>query len=324
MSQIALFSADPSLAIPPAITTALENGAALALSLSGGKDSQAMLEVLVPWFRQRQYPGDLVIVHSDLGKAEWSQTPGFVAQLAAHYNLPLLIARRPAGDLVDRIEERMLKLAGSGKPFWPSSSNRYCTSDLKRGPINVVLRKLGNLVVSAEGVRASESPDRAAKPVCEIRTSITASSKKKEKDVQSMPPEQALAARLPKQRVALDWRPLHLFSTEQVWQTLGTSSLDLGQRRSLYRRGQHTAALDGWQSHPAYVFGNARLSCSMCVLATKNDLTNGANHHPAIYAKYLEMEQQSGKTFKSDLSLLSLPVTGEAARIKQHYLNQPT
>lgn len=82
----------------------------------------------------------MVIIHADLGRAEWIQTPAFVRHLSYVAGLPLVVVRRPQGDLVQEIQDRMVKLAGTDKPFWPSSAQRYCTSDQKRGQIDTFLR----------------------------------------------------------------------------------------------------------------------------------------------------------------------------------------
>jgi 3'-phosphoadenosine 5'-phosphosulfate sulfotransferase (PAPS reductase)/FAD synthetase len=331
------------LAVPAAIELALSQGAALAISLSGGKDSQALLMLLAPWFRQRGYGGQLFAIHADLGRAEWEQTPAFVQQLADNAGVPLVVVRRAKGDLVARIGERMQATAGTTAPgwpdaknryctshlksgpidqalrnpapYWPSSAQRFCTSDLKRGPIDTQLRQF-EVIISAEGVRADESPARAKKAEAELRQAITA------KSLRELSPEAALAQRKPGQRVALNWRPLLHFTTAQVWQACGTSEVNLKARQRLHSIGASTSALAGWVGHPAYVLGNQRLSCALCVLGSKNDLLNGANHNPTTYGLYLELEVLGGSTFKHNQSLFDLPVSGRAAEVRDEILSR--
>ncbi|WP_345114491.1 phosphoadenosine phosphosulfate reductase family protein [Hymenobacter algoricola] len=333
--------------MPAVIDAALRGGADLALSLSAGKDSQALVYLVAPWFRAQGYPGRCYVVHADLGRAEWPQTAELVERMAADVDLPLLVVRRPKGDLIARFEERLEATRASGAPFWPSSASRYCTShlkagpidtalrnpapfwpssasryctsDLKRGPIDTALRS-AEVVISAEGVRADESHARAKKPAVEVRSGITASSQQAARNLAMMEPEAALAARQPGQRVALNWRPLLHFNTEEIWQACGTSTADLQRRRRLYAAGQHEAALLGWPCHPAYVFGNERLSCAFCVLGSQNDLLNGAQHNPELYAHLIELEIVGQATFKNGWSLTQLPVTGEAARLRDQVL----
>lgn len=354
-SQLGLFARPAAeIVVPAAIKTALDQGAALALSLSGGKDSEALARKLAPWFRANGYAGQLFAIHADLGRAEWQQTPEVVQALADELGIPLVVVQRAKGDLVQRITERMetttaalealpepeqqegaqahywpsatnryctshLKAGPIDQalrnpvPYWPSSAQRFCTSDLKRGPIDTELRQF-EVIISAEGVRADESKARAKKPAVELRTAITASS------LRELDPEAALQARKPGQRVALNWRPLLHFDTAEVWEACGTSAAELARRQALYAAGQHEAALQGWTSHPAYVFGNERLSCALCVLGSKNDLVNGANHNPDTYGLYLELEVIGGSTFKHKESLFDLPVVGRAAEIKAEIL----
>lgn len=358
MSQLSLFTPEPGgLNVPVVIRRALDGGASLAVSISGGKDGQAMLSAVVPWFWKHGYEGQLFAIHSDLGRAEWSQTPAFVEHLAQQARVPLVVVRRAKGDLVARIEERLVKVRQDAEdrkpvpfwpssashyctshlkaepinqalrklsatltvPFWPSSGQRYCTSDLKRGPIDTELRHFG-VIISAEGVRSSESRARAKKPMVEIREAITAGSKFAERDLVSMLPDDALTRREPGQRVALDWRPIFNWTLEQVWVGCGTSVAELKRRRALYKLGEHEQALSGWPAHPAYVFGNERLSCSLCVLASKSDLLNGANHNPDTYLRYLELEHDGDATFKNGWSLLDLPVTGRAKEVRDNFL----
>jgi 3'-phosphoadenosine 5'-phosphosulfate sulfotransferase (PAPS reductase)/FAD synthetase len=287
-----------NIAIHPAIDAALRASAALAISISGGKDGQAMLAALVSWWRQQGYLGALYAIHSDLGRTEWPETAAHVERLAREAGVPLVVVRREQGDLLARWQERMQALEGTGKPFWSSAANRYCTSDLKRGPINKHLRQ-HQLVISAEGIRAAESPARAKKPVVSIREAITS-----EKLI-GLSVEDALAYRSFGQRLALTWNPILHWTADDVWQACGTSTADLAERRARYVAGDPTA-LDGWPAHPAYVYGNERLSCALCVLASDNDIRNGARHNPALYQELRRMEVASGATFRHRRSLADI------------------
>jgi predicted phosphoadenosine phosphosulfate sulfurtransferase len=71
-----------ALAVPPEVESALELGAALAISISGGKDSQALLNTLAAWHRERRWPGPILALHADLGRAEWKETPEHVRRIA--------------------------------------------------------------------------------------------------------------------------------------------------------------------------------------------------------------------------------------------------
>jgi hypothetical protein len=73
-----------------------------------------------------------------------------------------------------------------------------------------------------------------------------------------------------------------------------------------YECGHEQEALEGWPAHPAYVFGNERVSCALCVLAIDENIRNGAKHHPALYQTYRQMEVDSGFTFKNGRSLADI------------------
>lgn len=309
------------LLIPPVVSSALARGAALCISVSGGKDSCAMLRALVTEHRHAGWPGELIAAHAHLGRAEWPQTLPFITRLCADLEVPLVTVSRPQGDLVTEIRARMEKLRGTDKPHWPSAASRYCTSDQKRTQLDKVLRspwpsatqryctadqkrdqllKLHrghDLVIAAMGMRAQESAARRKQPVVAIQPRVTS------KALRDLSPEQALTEWRPGQRLALDWRAIHDWTLDDVWESIGTSAADLHYRRSLYRLGHEEDAFDGWPAHIAYVMGNERLSCALCVLASRNDLINGARHNPELYREYVSMERESGFTFRADLAL---------------------
>lgn len=310
--QLDLLNPDPSAVAFDALTS----GASLVVSISGGKDSQAMARHLASERLQRGWSGHAEAVHADLGRAEWAQTPAHVERCAAESGLPLVLVRRERGDLVSRIEDRLstvstLDPTRPAKPFWPSAAQRYCTSDLKRGPIQKHVRSLGDgaargegrgtVVVSAMGMRAAESHARRKRPVLSVDRKVTST------HLRDLSPEAALAAqRASGGRLVLAWLPIHAWSDADVWRELGTSQGDLARRRELYASGAEAEALDGWEAHPAYVLGNERLSCSLCVLGSRSDLANGIRHNPALAARYIALERQTGYTFQDGRSLESI------------------
>jgi 3'-phosphoadenosine 5'-phosphosulfate sulfotransferase (PAPS reductase)/FAD synthetase len=292
------------IVVPDVIDRAMQDGAALAISISGGKDSQALFVALV---------------------AEWRQTLGHCRNLCARLGIELVEVSRPQGDLVQEIEDRVVKLGGTAPP-WPSSTARYCTSDQKRGQIDKVIRsspwpsstqryctadqkrdqiikvhrRHAEVIVAAMGMRAQESTVRAKKVATQTASRVTA------KALKDLEPEDALVARQPGQRLGLEWLPIHEWSIEDVWEACGHSVGDLERRQALYRDGNFDEAFTGWLAHPAYVMGNERLSCSICILGSRNDIVNGAAHNPDLYRRYVEIEQETGFTFRVGLSLADL------------------
>lgn len=329
----------PRIIVPAEIEMALEMGATLVISISGGKDSQAMLCKLPGMHAINRWPGTLFALHMDLGRAEWKQTPAFVERIASENGVPLIVTRRPQGDLVQEIEDRMHKLRGTERPFWPSSAARYCTADQKRSQADRVYRdpdahlppfwpssasryctahqktnqadkvyRNHEIIISAEGIRSQESPARAKKSPVSIRSQITA------KSLRDLPIVDALRQKQPGQRVAINWFPIFDWTLEEVWEGCGTSLDELRRRQALYRDGREEEALEGWVGHPAYVFGNDRLSCALCILASDNDIRNGAKHNPELAQHFLHLEEVGGSTFKNGKSLADILAGGDADR----------
>lgn len=266
MHQLPLFpvdAPDPLEEMPDPLTL-LRNGAALVLSVSGGKDSDAMAHHLLDLRQLESWSGEVVMLHADLGRAEWNQTPEYVENFARRKGVPLHVVRWTHGDLIDRIWQRYHK--DPSRPCWPSAKMRYCTADLKRGPCNRWLRNhfpSGN-VICAMGLRAQESHARARRQTFTLRTDASAPTKR---------------------RFVYDWLPIRDWSESDVWDCI---------RRH------------GNAYHEAYQHGNQRLSCALCVLASLNDLINGAAHNPNTYREYCRIEAVTGYSFRKGFWLSDL------------------
>lgn len=333
--------------VPPVIDRALaRDDAALFVSISGGKDSQAMLVTLAEMHRERAWKSGLFAIHADLGRTEWKESLPHCQRLCDELGIHIAVVRRPQGDLLQEIQDRQAKLTGTGRSawpsatqryctadqkrnqiqkakrqaFWPDAKNRYCTSDQKRNQIDKAVRapfwpsaksryctahqktnqidkelRAYSLVISAMGMRAEESRARAKRITLTIDQTLAA------KKWRELPLDDALTAWLNAEkpgRLAFDWLPIHDWTIDQVWTACGTSAADLARRQQLYKDGHTTEALDSWPAHPAYVSGNQRVSCSLCILASRNDLRVGAQHNPDLYRTYVQMERESGFTFQ--------------------------
>ena len=182
----------PDTAIPSQCRELIECGALVGLNHSGGKDSQCMTILLSRIVPHEQ----LLVVHAPLGEVEW---PGTIEHIESTIpaGVPLILARTASGKtLLERIEER-------GR--FPSAHARYCTSDTKRTPIERELRRYlkahpryGGMVISAMGMRASESPARSklAPWRCNDRNSRAG-------------------------REWYDWLPIHALETADVFRVIG-------------------------------------------------------------------------------------------------------
>jgi 3'-phosphoadenosine 5'-phosphosulfate sulfotransferase (PAPS reductase)/FAD synthetase len=139
----------------------------------------------------------VLMVHADLGRAEWHNTAAYVAELAQRKKLDLHIVRYSHGDLIDRIWARWASLNRAGCP-WPSAQARFCTSEMKVAPISRWLRNTfpSGQVICAIGLRAQESSTRAKKATFTARSDSTASTKG---------------------RFVWNWLPIHAWTESQVW-----------------------------------------------------------------------------------------------------------
>src|SRR5271167_3898254 len=134
----------------------------IVVNSSAGKDSQAMLDLVVDQCDRARVPRErLVVAHADLGRVEWPGTRELAEEQARHYGLEFIAVTRPQGDLLEQIAQRGM---------FPSPTARYCTANHKRGPIMRILTRLANRsrqdgvavcrILNCLGMRAQESPAR--------------------------------------------------------------------------------------------------------------------------------------------------------------------
>jgi 3'-phosphoadenosine 5'-phosphosulfate sulfotransferase (PAPS reductase)/FAD synthetase len=132
--------------LPPEILDLVRRGAMFFVNHSGGKDSQAMFAYI-----KRHVPASqITVIHAELPGVDW---PGILEHIEATIDgAPLLVCR------AIKTFEQMVERRG----LWPSPSLRQCTSDLKRGPLEKVIRGTGaKLIVNCVGIRAEESASRS-------------------------------------------------------------------------------------------------------------------------------------------------------------------
>ncbi|MFJ9523471.1 phosphoadenosine phosphosulfate reductase family protein [Kitasatospora sp. NPDC101801] len=186
-----------TLHIPPQ----LHDTDAVVWNNSGGKDSAASLHL---WGTTA--PKDLlkrtVVLHLDLGDAEWDGVPALAAQQAAAYGLRFEVRRRERGGLLDLVRDR-------GR--WPGPSTPFCRSYLKRDVARKFYTELTNelgitgrpaRIVTALGLRAAESTVRSRRPTFALDRAATSG-----------------------RRQITTWLPIHQFSTDTVWKTVRASGI---------------------------------------------------------------------------------------------------
>lgn len=219
----------------------IARGALFVVNHSAGKDSQAMFE----YVRELVPASQIVVIHADLPDVEWEGVQDHIRATIGDTPLHICRARRT---LLQMITERGM---------FPSPSNRQCTSDLKRGPIERTIRQIsketGNkLIVNCMGMRAEESSGRAKLKTLKLNTNNSRAG-----------------------REWYDWLPIHSWTTDQVFARIKAA---------------------GQEPHWAYKAGMTRLSCCFCIMASKADLTTAARLKPDLYRVYVGLERSTGQT----------------------------
>ena len=269
---LALTPAAIPVAIDPAVRAAIMQGAWVAFSLSGGKDSTLAAWAASDLLDRLGHPqGRRIAIHADLGRAEWRSTPVMVEAVADRLGVPLLVVRRSAGDMVARWEQRF----ESGKARyaaletynligpWSSSSLRFCTSELKVAQIGSELarRFRGQTIISVIGLRREESTARRFTPISRSDHRFAA-------------PGNRAGTRM------LSWHPLVDWTAQEVFAAHDRHGLPL---------------------HESYrIYGASRLSCAFCVLASGADLDAAARapDNADLYRHLVGMELESTFSFQ--------------------------
>jgi 3'-phosphoadenosine 5'-phosphosulfate sulfotransferase (PAPS reductase)/FAD synthetase len=246
-------------------------GALFVVNHSGGKDSQAMMIHLL---RQGIPAKQMVVIHASLGEMEWNGALELAEKQAAEAGAPFIVARAIYEDgspktLLNKTEHQFARRPEV--PSWPSKQQRWCTSELKTGPITRETLRYAKangykLIVNCVGIRAAESTDRA-----------------------KLEPFKQLTNKHPlgkAGREAYNWLPIFGLQTLDVWCIIrGASQMP----------------------HDAYCQGNERLSCVFCIMGSAGDIANGAKARPELFAKYVELEKKTGYTMHMNrLSLTEL------------------
>ncbi len=228
--------------LPENIRTLNKKKAVFVVNHSGGKDSQAMylyLRKFIPFDR-------LIIIHADMPGVDWEGIDDHINNTIDNNYYEIVRARKTFFEMVFH------------RKMWPSPTNRQCTSDLKRGPIEKAIRhylkarKL-KLIVNCMGMRAEESSHRAkAKPFEFDKRNSKAG------------------------REWYKWLPIHPWLESQVFSEIEKA---------------------GQSPHWAYGKGMSRLSCCFCIMSSEKDLKTAGRLKPELLEKYIEIEKTINHTF---------------------------
>lgn len=239
----------------------LHNYNLIIINSSGGKDSIAAIFQILEIAKEQDYPkSKIVISHQDLGKMEWKGTTDLVKKQAEYFGLQYYISKRrnAAGKEQTLLEYALYR----GK--WPSSKQRWCTSEFKRGPGGRIVTQLTKSMDKCQvlyvfGFRADESPARSKRKVFEVNTLLTT-----------------------KKRLVHNYLPVHKWNASQVWAAIKENNIPY---------------------HFAYDLGMPRLSCVFCIFAPFDALAIAGINNPELLDQYIDVEDKIGHTFKNKFSL---------------------
>lgn len=144
---------------------------------------------------------------------------------------------------------------------WPSPKYRQCTSDLKRGPIEKAIRAWIR-THGLSGVVINAMGMRGEESCNRSK-------------LWPWQENHGMATARGAVRRWFDWLPVHHYSTDEVFAFIERA---------------------GERPHWAYGLGMSRLSCSFCIMSSKEDLKISAQYRPETYSKYLRLEKKIGKT----------------------------
>lgn len=239
----------------------LHNYDLVIINSSGGKDSLCSEFEICRMAEEQNYSKDKIVVsHQDLGEVEWGLTKQLAKMQADLFGLKFYFSKRRDKD---GYEEPLLEyVLRRGK--WPSSKQRWCTSDYKRGPgarvVTMLTKEMGECkVLYVFGFRKEESPARAKKETLTLNKKLTT-----------------------KKRTVYEYLPIHKWSTKYVWEIIKGHELPY---------------------HKAYDLGMPRLSCVFCIFSPFDALVIAAYENMELLDKYIAVEKETGHTFKDKFSL---------------------
>ncbi len=249
------------------VNTLLASNAAVAVSVSGGKDSVACALAVAAHLDRIGHTGPRVLIHADLGRVEWKDSGPACERLAAKLGWELLTVRRQAGDMLARWQKRWENNVERYRNLscvkvilpWSTPSMRFCTSELKASVIFSALKKRYPAydIVNVTGVRRQESSTRSKMPVAAAASALT------RRGLQG-----------------ITWNAIIDWTIEDVFAEIADAGLAL---------------------HEAYTkYGASRVSCAYCIMSSLHDLraAAGCSDNHDIYRAMVELEAASSFAFQ--------------------------
>ncbi|GAA3027435.1 phosphoadenosine phosphosulfate reductase family protein [Streptosporangium longisporum] len=254
----------------------------IVICSSAGKDSMALLAYVAQLIREQGYRGRVVVLHNDLGvtrsgePVEWWGVQAAAREHAERYGFEFVVRRRPGGGLWDQLIGQRRR--------WMANHARWCTSDQKEGPAMTWVTEAVAEFWELLGVPA----DRPVEVLYCLGLRGEESAGRA-----AQPIVQVNERRSSGNRRITRWLPIRDWTIWDVWEQIREAGL---------------------RPHAGYSWGLARLSCSLCVLASLQDLMLAAALRPALAADYRWAELELGEPFTERLSMGEILAGLEAAR----------
>lgn len=288
--MIALPFATPRMAQDATIDQLIGQGAAVAIGVSGGKDSCAAAIATVNHLAEVGHAGPRILIHADLGRTEWQDSLPTCERLADHLKMELVVVRRARGDMLDRWRQRWADNVARWEAMrcvklilpWSTAAMRFCTAEMKRDVIcmDLVRRFPRQAIISAMGIRRDESNDR--------KNAVTAKANKK-------------LVSVTRKTTGYDWLPIADWTKDQVFRYLDAQ---------------------GFRLHEAYTkYGSTRVSCVFCILGSRGDMRAASlcEANADVYRDMVDLEIESTFSFQ-DGGWLADVAPGLLANDKRHRL----
>jgi 3'-phosphoadenosine 5'-phosphosulfate sulfotransferase (PAPS reductase)/FAD synthetase len=256
----------------------------IVICSSAGKDSMAMLAYVADQIRAQDYRGRVVVLHNDLGltssgePVEWPQVAGLAREHAERYGFEFVVRRRPGGGLWDQLLGQRRR--------WMANNARWCTADQKEGPAMTWITR----AVADHWDTLGVPPHRPVDVLYCLGLRGEESAGRA-----AQPVLQVNERRSSGNRRITRWLPIRDWTIGEVWAQIRASGL---------------------RPHAAYTWGMRRLSCSLCVLASADDLMLAAALRPALAADYHAAEAELGEPFTERLSMAQILAALETARLE--------
>ncbi|MEU4406246.1 phosphoadenosine phosphosulfate reductase family protein [Streptosporangium sp. NPDC023963] len=256
----------------------------IVICSSAGKDSLALLAYVAEQIREQGYRGRVVVLHNHLGvtrsgePVEWWGVEAAVREHAARYGFEVVVRRRPGGGLWDQ-------LLGQRRQ-WMAHNARWCTSDQKTGPSMTWITEAVAEFWAALGVPS----DRPVEVLYCLGLRAEESASRA-----AQPILQLNERRSSGNRRITRWLPILHFTIQDVWAEIKKAGL---------------------RPHAGYSWGLGRLSCSLCVLASMDDLMLAAALRPVLAADYRQAEIELGQRFTDRLSMEEILAALDIARLE--------